>query len=115
MKIGDKVWIIDENRRVYVDKEGNRTSAPIFREKFVERYIIGETRVSWILGHRDDLDLKRGDKVKKADAQRIIYTSEKEIDERCWIRSNQYTISEEVRRCDDFAILNQIAELLKNK
>ncbi|MGG4386521.1 hypothetical protein ABEX08_31530, partial [Priestia megaterium] len=76
MKIGDRVWIKDEDRRIYVDDDGKRYDIPIYRKKFVERYIAGETRVSWLLSNSKEVSewhLKHADRIKKKDAHRIIF------------------------------------------
>jgi len=116
MKIGDKVWIKDENHRVYVDDEGQRYNAPIYRKKFVERYIAGETRVSWLLTNSKEVNewhLKHAKKIKKNDAHRIIFTSEDQIDRHCWAIQNHYRIADLVRGCEDFYKLKKIEEILK--
>lgn len=113
MNIGDKVWIIDQDRRVYVDKDGNKSTYPIFREKFVERFIVGETRVSWLIDYSMNASFKKPVKIKKADAHSILYASEKEVEQRCWVEENRYKISERVRNCQDYETLSQIVDLLK--
>lgn len=51
LKVGDKIWRFDENRRRYPPPlPGNKWShsAPIYREHWREIEITGETRISWI-------------------------------------------------------------------
>ena len=49
MKVGDKVWIFDTNRRVYPKVNGRVTGGPIYAEHFVQAEITGETSKSWIV------------------------------------------------------------------
>ena len=51
MQTGDKVWIFDSNNREYKDDKGNQLDRCWYRGHFVEKYIIGETKQSWIVGY----------------------------------------------------------------
>jgi hypothetical protein len=112
LEVGKKVWVFDINRRVYQDEEGNKTTAPWYRGHFVEKYVIGENKTSWILGSTPDCSIERGKKYAKADAHRTIITSEEEIDQRCWVKGNAYKLSELVIRCNDYETLKAIESLL---
>jgi len=81
MQIGDKVWIFDGNRRIYEDDKGNKTQNPWYRGHFVEKYIIGETKQSWIVGYKgNDIDSKTNFKAnKKTLIYSIINNSYKQI------------------------------------
>jgi len=111
MKIGDKVWIKDGNHRVY-EKGSN---APIYREYFVERYIIGETTQSWILGYYEDSLVKHGSKYKKRAELKSIYISLQEVNDECWRDKNCYRIAELVKRCYNVKILKDIENMLVKK
>ena len=118
MKLGDKVWVFDSNIREYVDDEGKRHASPIYRKKFIECYIIGETRVSWIISHytleeAPEWAVKKGTKVKKADEGKKFWSSEEDVEKECWIFGNAYRISEKVRKCDDYDILKRIDEMIE--
>ncbi|WP_242325834.1 MULTISPECIES: hypothetical protein [Bacillus cereus group] len=110
MKIGDKVWVFDDNIRVYEDENGNKSYRANFRAKFVERYIIGETRVSWIVGYRMDTSPDIGVKLKKKD--RTFFISEEEVEQACWIHNHRYKIKDKLDRCNDYGKLKQIADIL---
>jgi hypothetical protein len=122
MQIGDKVWIFDSNRRTYEDDQGNKLRSPWYRGYFVERFILGETKQSWIIGwHGATLDSRGNYKVNKKTLTYTnsyggnfkIHTSEEEIDRECWIQENQYKIREAVGFCKDYEKLKKIEEILK--
>lgn len=84
LKVGDKVWLFDFNRRVY----GKESSAPIYEQQFYQDVIEGETSRSWIIGRR-----------KFAKNNPIgIYTDEQKAD-KIWDNSVRYKIQDKVGRC----------------
>jgi hypothetical protein len=124
MQIGDKVWIFDSNRRRYTDDKGNKLDRCWHRGHFAERYIIGETKQSWIVGYEGpSLDNRNNLKVNKKTLTYSItnlcglngklYISEEMIDKECWIQDNHYEINELVRRCRDYDKLRKIDEILQ--
>ena len=47
--IGKKFYIYDQNNRVYVNPEtGKKSQSPIWKYYWVEKEIVGETKISWI-------------------------------------------------------------------
>lgn len=115
MKVGDKVWIYDPNARDYTYDDGTKSRSPIYRKSFVENYIIGETKVSWIVSRwkeNNERTLKSAKKYKKSTAHEVLTTSEKELDKRCWVHDHDYGISEAVRNCKDYDTMKKIAELV---
>lgn len=52
LKIGDRVFVLDLNRRVYDSK---RSGSPIWREYWRPMFVIGETRRNWVLGWLSDV------------------------------------------------------------
>jgi hypothetical protein len=125
MQIGDKVWIFDSNRRKYEDDKGNKLNRCWYRYHFIERYIIGETKQSWIVGYKDSSLADRINyKVNKKTLtysttnlvahDGILYTSEEEINRKCWLNDNQYSIRERVSRCTDYEKLKKIEEILNS-
>lgn len=123
MEIGQKVWIFDSNRRSYEDDKGNKTIAPWYRGCFVEKYILGETKQSWVVGYEEsDINSKRNIKVSKKTLtyqgsfglDGKLYLSEEIINQTCWINDNRYEISEKVRKCEDYNKLKQIEEILNS-
>ena len=124
MQIGDKVWIFDGNHRIYKDVEGNETRSPWYRGHFVERYIVGETKQSWIVGlkgrepnHRSNIKVKKSTLSYPADygLDGHLYLSEDEIDQKCWKNENHYALGERVRRCYDYQKLKEIEEILNRE
>lgn len=116
MKVGDTVWKHDRNRRVYEYDNGDKSTSPIYRKSFREMYIIGETRVSWLISYwseSSEIALKNATKIKKAEAGRILFVGEEALDKHCWVHDNQYRISELVRKCSDYDTLKQIEKLLE--
>lgn len=57
------IWYFDQNRRVYVDENGNRTSAPIYRHHWLKLDIVSETKQSWVYS--------RGTKVPKKKSRKF--------------------------------------------
>ena len=123
MEIGDKVWIFDSNNRQYSDDKGNKLDRCWYRGYFVEKYIIGETKVSLIIGYKGSTPDNRDIKVNKKTLTYIgkygqngkLYTSEEEINQLCWINDNQYGIFERVKRCDDYLKLKEIEAILNRE
>jgi len=126
MQIGDKVWIFDDNRRVYQDDKGNKTVSPWFRGHFVEKYIVGETKQSWLVGYKGNmLDDKTNIKVNKKNLTYSIgnnygrngklYISEEEINQKCWMEENLRIIIRKVEQCTDYEKLRKIEEILLSK
>jgi hypothetical protein len=113
LKIGDSVWIFDENRRVY-SKDGGGWSNPIWREHWREHFVIGETSRSWLVGLTKDSKPTSGSVIKIQKAShynaKIAY-SQAEIDEHDWARSNRYYIAQRVEWSSP-ATLRKIAELI---
>jgi hypothetical protein len=104
LAIGSTVWIFDENRRVYPDKKLPKgqlwpSSAPIWREHWRPCVIVGETRVSWLVGHTKDDTYPR--KINKKDlaagSVRCVLTSEVDIDAACYVHDHAYKIGSRVQ------------------
>ena len=96
MKVGDKVWLFDFNRRVY-PKEGGMGRSPIYSEHFYQCEIDGETSRSWIVS---------GTKFSKLNPQGIYNDQQKE--ERIWDYENRYKIVKGVESCST----KQLKEIL---
>lgn len=96
--IGSTVWVMDVNRRVYDDKR-----KLIYREQWRPMTIVGETSRSWIT---DWYSLKLP---KKGGG---YLTSEEQLDEMVWIHDNKYPIVRKLERCNDYASLKAVAEIV---
>ncbi|KLU62292.1 hypothetical protein CEB3_c13360 [Peptococcaceae bacterium CEB3] len=112
MQVGDRVWIFDENNRVYRDAAGNETLSPWYRGHFVEHFVVGETRHSWILARSATTHPKRGFKIPKKDAEKHVFVSEEAVEKACWVQSNRYRIAKAVEESADYDMLRQIGEIL---
>jgi hypothetical protein len=101
LAIGSTVWIFDAERRVYAKEKMSPgklwySGAPIWREHWRPTAIVGETRVSWILGH------DRGQKISKRDLAagtvRGALTSEADLDAACYVNDHAHKIADRVQR-----------------
>lgn len=119
LAVGSTLWIFDENRRVYAKEKlppGKLwpSGPPIWREHWRLTVIVGETRVSWILGH------DQGRKISKRDLAagtvRGVLTSERDLDAACYVNEHAHKIAERVERLvggeQAAAVLRQIAALV---
>lgn len=118
MHVGKVVWVFQADRRVYHRDPitGHSKGGPIWREHWVEQVVLGETRVSWLVGYAawkgSDLD-RLCRKLKKADgAWPGVALVPKEIDDRELVHRNAYRLGEAVGRCDDAETLRTIAKLV---
>jgi len=82
------VWIFNSNRRVY----GKDSHAPIWREHWLRKKIIGETSRSWILECGPELKIPKNPKTPRRD----IAWSEKELNQLCWLNEHRYRIVRKV-------------------
>jgi hypothetical protein len=105
IKVGDKVWYF-ERRAVY--------GASCYRRYFIEKFIIGDTRQSWVLGDDMTTRLLFGIKILKRESVGIIYDSELEVDKVCWVNENRYEISDLVTKCNNYDLLQQIKKILES-
>jgi hypothetical protein len=104
LAIGSTVWIFDPDRRVYAEKpkKGNLwySGAPIWREHWRPCVIMGETRVSWLVGHTKDDTYPR--KINKRDLAagkaHGVLTSEADLDAACYVHEHAHKIGERVQR-----------------
>ena len=94
----------------YTDSEGNTHTVPMGSEvKFVEYYIVGETKNNWIIS-RYTLDtipegeIENGVSVKKSDLRKTFWATEKDID--------IHRIRGKIERCNDYKLLKEIDSIL---
>lgn len=106
LKVGSRVWVFDGCRRIYLDEEGNRTSSCHRSAFWVEREVIGETRVSWIVGYvgQDQTkirpDITRKIPKKHPEDARGICFSLTEVRLRLWAEANRYLIGSAIQHGD---------------
>lgn len=107
MKRPERVWIFDENRRVYA-KDANGKSVgggPIWREHWREEEIVDETPKSWVARY--------GAKIPKKDPSPSRYCfSEDELNRKAWVQENRHRIADALYRVDDYDALTQVAALI---
>lgn len=109
MKIGDTIWIFDQNRRVY-PKGGGIGKGPIWREHWRPEQIIGETKRSWLVGSE-----WRPIKVDKKEPRQRVAFSQEEIDLHEFVECHGHRIADAIGRIRDYATLKRIADLIGYK
>lgn len=106
LKVGDKIWHFDGNRRVYPPKKPGEifsSGGPIYRHHWHEVEITGETSRSWVTLY--------GRCPKARDHHGWALTAS-EVEDDCWANSHRYAIQRMVERCSDPAKLKQIAAIV---
>jgi len=105
INVGSKVWVYDENRRGH------------WLDRWVGWFIVGETKVSWIIGPSVGSDLSF--KVKKKGftgygnfSGRLLSLTYAHVLELEWVSRNGWKISQKVGLCRDPEILRKIAALI---
>lgn len=101
LKLGDKVWVFDGNRRRYNQVDGRSSGPAIYAEHFVEQRITGETSRSWIVN---------GVKYPKSDPSALCTHEQKE--DAIWVNEHRYKIIQMAERCRDAATLRKIAQIV---
>lgn len=111
--IGETLYIQDENRRLYQDDAGNKTSTANIRYKWRPFTVVGETRDSWVL--------EFGVKISKATWElraqrhpglgRFAHTAE-QMEDAIWRDTHRSAILRAVQDTTDTPTLRQIAALL---
>ncbi len=118
MNVGDRVWWFDQNKRVYErDEKGRPVGRPIWREHWRELAVIGETRVSWLVGYPGAKVEDHGFKLPKRDfadgkCPSGWALSLEHIEERSWVEEHRWQIGDALDRCEDPAVLRQVAALV---
>jgi len=117
MKLGDRVWIRDDNSRHY---EPGRFG-PVYRKTFKVRTIVGETetRLFWILDGEGYMVSKKTGSLRCPNAdgswyglQPRVWTSEREVDLDIWAHDYRPEVVRAVQWCRSPETLRKIADLL---
>jgi len=111
MKIGDKVFYFDPNRRVYEGPERKLN----YRGYFIETTITGETKTQWETRSGRKLNKKpRGGTVPDpvSSFHDRLYTAD-EVDDAVYCRENRHEIAELARDCQDADALRKAREILE--
>ena len=106
LRVGSRIWYYDNCRRVYIDDEGNGVSKCHPSAFWVEREIIDETRVSWLVGHVGEKPSQHHRstcmKIQKRNpgSNRRFCFSMLEVRLRLWRDANHYAIASRLDRLD---------------
>lgn len=119
IQVGMKLWFFDPNRRVY-PKGGGMGSSPIYREHFAPCNVIGETKVSWIVGRGPQEYArvpKNQGKWRTLDfnacegVYRTYFFTQQAIDDAVFVHEYGYRIQDSVRKVKSAQVLREIAKL----
>ena len=100
LKVGSPIWIFDSNHRVY-PRDGSMHSSPIWREHWRKHVIVGETRVSWLVGVTpNDAWPTKINKRNLANGAlaRAALASKADVDAECFVHDHAYMIGQSVQR-----------------
>ena len=101
LSVGDAVWVFCENHRVYVDRDGVKHSGSIWREHWVRQRVVSLTTRSYVLSS--------GVKLQKGAQWMGVVTSERELDEACWVHEHAQAIALEMARRGSYEQLARVA------
>jgi hypothetical protein len=112
MKIGDTIYYFDQNHRVYEeDENGKSFGGPIWIKHWRERKIIGETKVSWLVGFEWKPD--KVNKKKLAAGELGNYcASWDQIEEAAWVHANRWKIVRLLEWERSYDKIKEIAKIL---
>ena len=113
MKVGDKVYTYNENRRVYPEDK-TISSGPIYREHFELKEIVGETTQSWIVGYPGWSADSRACSKHKKKADHPSLFSKAEVEEEVYMHDHAYKIANLVHHAN-YKTLKAIANLIGYK
>lgn len=115
LKVGDTVWLHDDNAGRYHSHKHDLTLAERYRLEFVEHEIVGETSRSWLVGLEHDPT-----KVSKKDftyatwntGRKRMFVSPAEVDDEVFRRAHRHKVAEVVGRLSDVKLLREVARLI---
>lgn len=108
LKVGDRVWEFDINKRVYAP---GAQRGPIFAEHFRERWIVGEEGRSWLVS-TDRRGTWGKEKIGKHHLAKRHHYTDAEREAMIWANDHRYKLVRRLERCTDLATLKAIAEIL---
>lgn len=98
------VWLFDQNHRIYVDANGQRTTSPVYARHWVQVAVVDETSKSWVLAN--------GRKISKKGPQlRGVAFTEEQVEADCWAHENRHLIERQLQTASP-EVLKQVAALL---
>lgn len=115
--IGMQVWAFNQNRRVYQrDESGKAIGGPIWREHWEPLVVVGETKVSWLVGPEWMLgcDTSRATKVPKKSWPGVYKTSEAEIDKAAFVEA-RWSLAQRIQGCRDYDTLKAVESALDSQ
>ncbi|TXH56937.1 MAG: hypothetical protein E6Q97_05490 [Desulfurellales bacterium] len=108
--VGMRVWSFNQNRRIYQrDASGKAVGGPIWREHWEPLVVVGETKVSWLVGPPYMLgsDTSRAAKVPKKSWPGPYKTSEAGIDREAFVEA-RWSLAQRIEGCRDYDTLKAI-------
>lgn len=113
MKIGDKVFYYDRDRRVYRED----SSRPVYQEKFRETEIVGETKTAWLTtGNRKFSKKPKQSKCpEQFTAHHDRLFTRQDVDDAVYVYDHRHRIAERIRDVEDAGFLQEIARLVGYK
>jgi hypothetical protein len=119
--LGSTVWEFDDTIRQYTERRNMFSGDIIFRAKFRERIVVGETPRSWIVGYymgsgdnrqlREVGKMPKSGKVSKERVRAVFYTKQA-MEDAIFINDHRHKLAEFVRRVDDADVLRKVADLV---
>jgi hypothetical protein len=109
------IWRFDEGRRRYAPAPKGAFGALIWREHWHRVFVVGETRVSWLvaLSSTGPGEIKVSKKDLAEGKLAHLWTlTEKDVDDAVWVHENAYRIGEAVGRMRDPEKLRRVAEIV---
>jgi hypothetical protein len=116
LNVGDRLWYYDVNRRKYTTPSAAEKAAGkiwgdiIWIEHWKEQEIVGETRVSWIVGPCATKLPKRD--FLNGETRRGWLRSREDVERAAWVHEHRVEIHDRVRRCRDKKKLPAVAAAL---
>lgn len=113
--IGSTLWMFDINHRVYsAPQPGRLYGVIIWREHWRQMEVVGETRVSWLVGWpgsaatRRDVGRLPKSAFRDGKCPRGWALSAEHIDELAWAEEHRHKLADRVHRCDDPRVLRAV-------
>jgi len=111
LKIGDRLFEFNENRRVY-ERDASGHNRIVYRKHFLPHWIVGTEGRSWVVCSTPPGEREWGrQKVGFASVGRGKWHTEQQVEDRIWAREHRYTISRMVDAAD-VPLLRRIAEMV---
>lgn len=123
LKVGQEVYIYNENKRIYLDDNGNKTRNTNFKLHY-EKYFLYKEGHKYLTFSRQYSEPWKGEKLpasrllklekkllERDDRARLLCLNWEEVLQYSWVNDNAYKISEKVI-LSGYNKLKQIADLI---